>query len=93
MAIYKVKSVIISKSGRGKGDRLTRPCMVSLFDVTNPHKSGKSPQKVLIFDNISEVIISGAHIRFLLAGNDILIEGMKSLHIAKKGKKLTVSAK
>lgn len=91
MATYKVRSIMISKAG--PGSKLSRPCMVSLFDVHNPHKSGKAPKKVLMFDNVEEVTIPGAGIRFLLAGNDILLEKARSVHISKKGKKLIVKAR
>lgn len=91
MTTYKVKSIIISKAGPGK--KLTRPCMVSLFNVHNPHKSGKAPEKVLMYSNVEEVVIPGAGIRFLLAGNDILLEKAKTVNVSKKGKKLIVKVR
>ncbi len=86
MTGYKAKSAIIS---RGKADgELTRVCMISLYNMTDPHKSGKEPWKIFDFNKIEEVIISGTDIRFLLAGNDVLVDDIKAIRIDKKGRKL-----
>ncbi len=88
MTGYKTKSIIVSKSGSGNG--IVRPCMVSLFNVANPHKSGKEPWKILDFKKIEEVVISGTNVRFLLAGSDVLIDGIKGARIDKKDKRLII---
>lgn len=88
MTGYKAKSIIVS---RGKSDgEYTRMCMVSLFTVTNPHKSGQAPWKIFDFNKIEEVTISGADVRYLLAGNDVLVDNIKAVTVDKKGKKIVV---
>ncbi|MCF7861924.1 hypothetical protein K9M79_06785 [Candidatus Woesearchaeota archaeon] len=76
---YEAKSVII---GRKKkiNDELKRPCFISLFDVNDPHKSGEVPKKIIDAVTYS-ILINGLNVKYLLPGNDIVINNLRSVTI------------
>lgn len=91
---FKTTSIIIARKNRNKscGD-FNRPCFISLFDVNNPHKTSKSPKKIINFDNKHKIEIENLYINYLLAGNDLVINNLEFIDIKEKGEHLIISGK
>jgi hypothetical protein len=89
---YETKAVIIGRMKRKNKDE-EYPCFVHLFDMNNPHKSGKVPQKMLDFDQIHKVIIEGLKINYLLEGNDLIVNNLEEIEINQEGPHLTITGK
>ncbi len=77
---YKVKSIIIGRMKKESEESDTRPCFVSLFDVNDPHKSGKVPMKILEFKP-HRVIMKGLIVKYLPTGNDLVINDLSEIDI------------
>ncbi len=84
------RSVIIGRKKRSEG---YYPCFVHFFNIDDPHKTGKVPEKMLEFDKVHKVIIEGLDINYLLEGNDIVINWLESVSIEEKGPHLYISGK
>jgi hypothetical protein len=67
---------------RGKRDEEGNcPIFVHLFDINDPHKTDKVPDKFLNFENIHKIILKNLDISYLLAGQDILINNLDYIEI------------
>src|SRR3989339_1283233 len=84
MVKYYNKSVILSrKPGKAKDDPWS--ILIALFDENNPHLKGKTPFRVLEFENIEKVRLWDLrNISFYLAGNDLVINDLVFLNIELK---------
>lgn len=78
---YKVKSIILGRKNREHKTDDDYPLFISLFDINNPHTSGKVPKDMLDFPHIHKVIIKGLDINYLLGGNDIIINNLETITI------------
>jgi hypothetical protein len=78
---YKAKSIIIGRKKRPNKEQEDYPCFINLFTMNDPHKSGKVPEKMLDFPKIHKVMIRGLDVNYLLPGNDIVINNLKSVDI------------
>jgi len=90
---HEAKSVLIGRKknpdGEEEGD--VRPCFVSLFDHNNPHLSEIGPEDVLEFSKVHKVILNGLKVNYLLPGNDIVLNNLKSVTVEEEGKHLIIS--
>lgn len=93
MEEYKTKCVVIGRKKRKDNTKELYPCFVALFDKNNPQESGKAPEKVLDYDNMVGVRIKGCDIDYLLAGNDLIINNLKSVQISIKDNFLYIKGK
>ena len=84
---YKTKSAVI---GRKKVAEDKYNCIISLFDVNDPHLSKKVPTEPLEFENIDHVHINGLNFKFCLMGNDIVLNNLKSIDIEFNEKERTL---
>ncbi len=93
MAVYKVKSVVISrKPGKNKDEYWS--AFFGLFDENNPHLKAKAPLHVLEFKLIEKVRIRDLrNISYYLTGNDIVINNLTELVIDVKGNIITMTGK
>lgn len=78
---YNAKSVIIGRKKRKSQDDDFSPCFVALFSINKPHKSGQVPDKILDFDDVRKVTISGLSCEYHLQGSDIVIDNIIDLSI------------
>jgi len=78
---YPTKSIIIGRMKRPSEDDEDYPCFIHLFDMNDPHKSGKVPKEMLDFPKIHKVTIKGLDINYLLPGNDIIINNLESIDV------------
>jgi len=90
---YTTKSIIIGRMKRKSKEDLAYPCFITMFDINDPHKSGKVPKKIVEFENIDKIIIDRFRINYLLAGNDIVINDLEYINIEKKKDTIIVSGK
>ena len=81
MTLYKTKSVIIGRKKRPNETDEDYPCFVHLFDINNPHTSGKVPKDMIEFPHMHKVIIKGLDVNYLLMGNDIVINDLEEIDI------------
>ncbi len=86
MTVYKYKSVIISRKKDKKND--TFGALIALFNINDPHKSGKAPEEVLEYPDIKNVKIYNCSIKFLLGGNDLVINDLNEVDIEEKKKRI-----
>ncbi|HLD88898.1 MAG TPA: hypothetical protein VI894_01695 [Candidatus Nanoarchaeia archaeon] len=77
---YKTKSIIIGRKKKFSDDIEDRPCFVSLFDINNPHTSGKIPKKILDF-TAHKILIKELNVDYLLAGNDLVINDLEHIDV------------
>ncbi len=93
MAIYKVKSVVISRKPAEKRDG-TWSAFIGLFDENNPHLKAKEPLQVLEFKYIEKVRIRDLrNVSYYLAGNDVVINNLKELQIDVAEKIMTLTGR
>ncbi len=86
---YEAKAVIIGR----KKDAGQYGAFVALFDMNEPHKSGKAPKKVLDFLGCRNVKISGLDFKFMIGGADIIINNIEKLEIDEKDQRVTIKGK
>lgn len=70
----------------------TRPCFISLFDVNDPHKSGKVPMKILEFKP-HRVIMKNLTVKYLPTGNDIVINDLSEVDIETEKDSVIITGK
>ena len=90
---YKCKSVIIGRRFPREqiiDGEVVYPCFVNLCDFNNPHLSTRTPFKFLDF-MVHKVIIKGLVVNYLIPGNDIVINNLRSITVEKKGPHLIIS--
>ena len=92
---YVTKSAIIGRKQHNEGDDQNRPCFVSLFKMNDPHKKNEVPDKILEFESIHKVIITGLDVNYLLPGNDLVINNLEHIDVKEDKEKphLLVSGK
>ena len=80
MTEYKTKSAIIGR----KKDAGRIFAFIALFGMNDPHKSAEPPKKILEFPGCRNVRIYNCDIKYMLAGNDIIINDLEKLDIEEK---------
>ena len=78
---YTAKSAIIGRKNRENKTDEAYPCFISLFDIRNPHTSGKVPNQIIDIPLVHKVIIKGLDVNYLLEGNDIIINDLETISI------------
>lgn len=78
---YDAKSIIIGRKKRKSEDDEFSPCFIALFKINKPHKSGQVPDKILDFDLVRKVTITGLSCEYHLQGSDIIIDNLTELAI------------
>ena len=86
MAEYKTKSVIIGR----KKDAGRLFAFIALFDINNPHKSADPPKKIIEFPGCRNVRIYDCNIKYMIAGNDIIINDLENIEVEEKEGRVTV---
>ncbi|MBD3361234.1 hypothetical protein GF358_00410 [Candidatus Woesearchaeota archaeon] len=79
---YNTTSAMVGKRGK-RDEEGNCPIFVHLFNINDPHKTDKVPDKFLEFNNIHKIIIDGLAISYLLAGQDILINDLEYIKVKK----------
>ncbi len=77
---YETKSAMIGKRGK-RDDEGNCPVFVHLFDINDPHKTDKVPDKFLEFENVHKIQIKGLDISYLFSGQDILINDLEWIEV------------
>ncbi len=91
MKTFKAKSVIVSRKP-GKNKDTPWSAFIGLFLDNNPHIKGKTPFEVLEIKGLEKVRIRELrNISLYLAGNDIVINNLRSVSFLKEGNILTVT--
>jgi len=78
---YKAKSIIVGRKKRENETDEAYPCFISLFDINNPHTSGKVPKQILDIPLVHKVIITGLDVNYLVEGNDIVINDLEKIEV------------
>jgi len=86
MTEYKTKSAIIGR----KKDAGRLFAFIALFDINEPHKSPNPPNKILEFPGARNVRIHDCNIKYMIAGNDIIINDLEKIDIEEKESRVTV---
>ena len=90
---YKAKSIIIGRKKRKSKDEEHYPCFIALFDINDPHKSTKVPKEIIDYEKIIRVFINNFNIKYMLSGNDIVINNLEYVDINLKGKDIFLKGK
>lgn len=90
---YNAKSIIIGRKKRKSEDDEFSPCFIALFSIHKPHKSGQVPDKILDFDSIETVSITGLNCEFELTGSDIVIDNLTELDISDSKNMISIKGK
>jgi len=90
---YKTKSIIIGRKKRKSKSEEYHPCFIALFDINDPHKSTKVPKKILDYEKTFRVFIDGFNVKYMLPGNDIVVNNLDYVDIGLKGKDIFVKGK
>ncbi len=90
---YDAKSIIIGRKKRKSEDDDVSPCFIALFKINKPHTSGQVPEKILDFDAVRKVTISGLNCEYQLSGSDIVIDNLAELLIKEDGNVVHISGK
>jgi hypothetical protein len=89
---YKTSSAMLGRAKR-KDKESDYPIFVHLFNVNDPHKTGKVPEEMLDFPETLEVKINGLDVIYLPLGNDILINNLEYIDIDTQGQHIVISGK
>jgi hypothetical protein len=90
---YKTKSAVIGRMKRKSEDDTGCPAFIHLHGINNPHESGNVPDKMLDWDKVEKIVISGLEVNYLLAGNDLVINSLEFLDVKVDGPIINVSGK
>ncbi len=90
---YKTKSMVIGRKKRNSKNEEYYPCFIALFDINDPHKSTKIPKKILDYEGIFRMFIDGFNIKYMLPGNDLVINNLDYADITSKGKEIFIKGK
>ncbi len=90
---YNAKSIIIGRKKRKSEEDDFSPCFVALFKINKPHTSGQVPDKILDFDAVRKVTISGLNCEYHLTGSDIVIDNLVDLNIQQNKNVIHISGK
>ena len=88
---YETKSIIIGRKKRPNKDDEAYPCFVHLFNMNDPHESGRVPAQMLDFEDVQRIVLTGLSLSYLLAGNDLVVNDLKHVEIEKKGPDIFIS--
>lgn len=91
MPVYKAKSIIISRKKDKKNDCYN--ALIALFNINDPHKSGKAASEVLEFNDTKNVKIYNCSLKFLLGGSDIVVNDLESVDIQEKNRRVYVKCR
>jgi hypothetical protein len=89
---YKTSSAMIGRAKR-KDKESDYPTFIHLFNVNDPHKTGKVPEEMLDFQETHKVMIKGLNVIYLPLGNDILINDLEYIDIETQGPHILLSGK
>ncbi|PIN73593.1 hypothetical protein COV20_05205 [Candidatus Woesearchaeota archaeon CG10_big_fil_rev_8_21_14_0_10_45_16] len=90
---FSAKSVVVSRKP-GKDRDGPWSAFIGLFDENNPHLKGKAPFEVLDIPGVEKVRIHELrNISYYLLGNDIVINNLKKVTIAKEKDIVTLTGK
>ncbi|MFC1698309.1 hypothetical protein ACFL1H_08290 [Nanoarchaeota archaeon] len=95
---YKTKSVIIGRKKRTEEQKAQdpsgqhKPCFIKFFDINDPHKTIEMPKEELEFF-IDKAQIDGLDIKYLLAGNDLVINDLEELDVEEKKDFIVITGK
>ena len=78
---YEAKSILVGRKKKYDDDPDVRPCFISLFKENDPHKTGEVPFEILEFDKMHRVNLEGFNIKYLLPGNDIVVNDLEYIEI------------
>ena len=88
----KAKSVIISRKPDRKED--TWAIQIALFNENNPHLKGRSPSRVLEFNEIEKVRIRELkNVSFYSAGNDLVINDLIEMSLGSEKGIITLTGR
>ena len=90
---YDAKSIIIGRKKRKSEEDDFSPCFIALFKINKPHTSGQVPERILDFDAVRKVTISGLNCDYHLSGSDIVIDNLAELVIKEDGNVVHISGK
>jgi len=90
---YKTKSIIIGRMKRPSKEDEDYPCFINLFNMNDPHKSGKVPEKMLDFPTVHKIMIKGLDVNYLLPGNDLVINDLEFVEIEVSEPHITITGK
>jgi len=86
--LYKTKSILIGRKKEDKKEGYT--AFISLCRMNNPHKSGEAPRKVLEYPGARNVKIYNCSIKYLLQGNDLVINDLDSVDIEESNNRIYI---
>lgn len=90
MTKYKTKSAII---GRKKDKETGMLCaFIALFDINDPHKSKEVPKKIVEFKGARNVRIKGCEIKYMIPGNDLILNDLESIDVTEERNRVYVTA-
>jgi len=78
---HKAKCAMLSRKPRTNEDDDFKTAVIALFNENNPHKTGKTPLKVLEFPNMEKIRVRNLNVSFYLEGNDIVINDLKEIKL------------
>jgi hypothetical protein len=90
---YRTKSVVIGRMKRKNKDDSSYPCFIHLFSINDPQKTGEVPDKMLDYNDIDQIVISGLDVNYLLAGNDLVINDIDFIDVNVSGSTISVKGK
>ena len=86
MKEYKTKSAIIGR----KKDAGRLFAFIALFDINEPHKSPEAPKEILEFPGCRNVRIYNCNIKYMIAGNDIIINDLEKVEVEERESRVLV---
>ncbi|MBT4539111.1 hypothetical protein HOI26_00035 [Candidatus Woesearchaeota archaeon] len=90
---YQVKSIVISRKPRIKESGF-KTAFIGLFKENNPHLKGDAPSDVLEIAETEKIRIHELrNVSYYLMGNDIVINNLEEVKIAKEGNIVTITGK
>lgn len=94
---HKVKSIIIGRMKRSdkakERDDMYRPCFIALYDFNDPHLKAESPKQILEFKKIDNVNITNFKVKYLLAGNDLVVNNLQYIEVVRKKNQVILNGK
>lgn len=92
MASYNARAAIVGRKPSEKGQGYT--AFIALYDVNEPHKSGKAPLSVLEFPNARNVRIVGVReVKYMLEGNDLILNDLGTIDVAEENGRVWLRVK
>ena len=89
MTEYKAKAAILGRK-KDSGQYLG---FIALFDINDPHKSSEAPKKLLEFTGCRNMKIYGLDTKYMITGNDIIINDLEIIDVEEKDNRLIIKGK